>query len=78
MRQIYHATCHADAVKSGTLVEADTEMPDVDQSLKRKAKEENSEVRPTIATESDCSTDIHVYTFSHPKYLASSRLATKF
>ncbi|KAL7310168.1 mRNA 3' end processing factor, variant 2 [Mucor circinelloides] len=41
--KIYHATCHADAVKSGTLVEADTNMPDVDQPLKRKANEENSE-----------------------------------
>ncbi|OAD09225.1 hypothetical protein MUCCIDRAFT_136583 [Mucor lusitanicus CBS 277.49] len=44
--KIYHATCHADAVKSGTLVEADTDMPDgADQGLKRKAKEESSEVR---------------------------------
>ncbi|CAO3641527.1 unnamed protein product [Mucor fragilis] len=41
--KIYHATCHADAVKSGTLVEADTDMPDGDQGLKRKAKDESSE-----------------------------------
>ncbi|KAK4512022.1 DRAP deaminase [Mucor velutinosus] len=41
--KIYHATCHADAVKSGTLVEADTDMPDGDQGLKRKAQEESSE-----------------------------------
>ncbi|KAL9536870.1 hypothetical protein MBANPS3_012299 [Mucor bainieri] len=41
--KIYHATCHADAVKSGTLVEADTDMPDGDQGLKRKAKEESRE-----------------------------------
>ncbi|GAN08321.1 conserved hypothetical protein [Mucor ambiguus] len=41
--KIYHATCHADAVKSGTLVETDTDMPDGDQGLKRKAREESSE-----------------------------------
>ncbi|KAI8636762.1 hypothetical protein BD408DRAFT_406935 [Parasitella parasitica] len=41
--KIYHATCHADAVKSGALVESDAEMPDVNNSLKRKSNEQISQ-----------------------------------
>ncbi|KAI9481275.1 MAG: hypothetical protein EXX96DRAFT_595146 [Benjaminiella poitrasii] len=40
--KIYHATCHADAVKSGSLVNSDTNM-DQDHSLKRKIDDENEE-----------------------------------
>ncbi|KAG2219580.1 hypothetical protein INT45_002538 [Circinella minor] len=43
---IYHATCHADAVKSGTLVgsseQEDTEMKESIQGVKRKAEEDGN------------------------------------
>lgn len=42
--QIYHATCHADAVQSGTLVEADTDMQDVHSNLKRKLNDAEENV----------------------------------
>ncbi|CEP09024.1 hypothetical protein [Parasitella parasitica] len=41
--KIYHATCHADAVKSGALEEGDAEMPDVNNTLKRKSDEQISQ-----------------------------------
>ncbi|GAA5814611.1 hypothetical protein MFLAVUS_008110 [Mucor flavus] len=37
--KIYHATCHADAMKSGNLIDSDSEMRDVNNSNKRKMED---------------------------------------
>ncbi|KAI8882083.1 hypothetical protein K501DRAFT_286051 [Backusella circina FSU 941] len=38
--KIYHATCHADAIKSRTLIDTDIDMTDVNNSLKRGVDQE--------------------------------------
>ncbi|RCH82844.1 hypothetical protein CU098_000588, partial [Rhizopus stolonifer] len=48
--KIYHATCHADAIKSGTLVEADTQMQDVN-TLKRKLDDQEEQLTKQARTQ---------------------------
>ena len=49
--QIYHATCHADAVKSGNMTEKDTEMEDVKLDLKRKMDDQPGQAYKLPRTE---------------------------
>lgn len=45
IKKIYHATCHADAMKSGNLIDSDSEMRDVNNSNKRKMEDSIGQVK---------------------------------